>query len=79
MMKKLTSFFISKGVIPIILSNGNNIIGQSQTSKKANIELEAGKLRPENKALKKEFNRKDKALAETAALLVLQKSPRDLG
>ena len=26
-----------------------------------------------NKALKKELNRKDKALAETAALLVLQK------
>jgi transposase-like protein len=30
-------------------------------------------LRQENKALKKELNRKDKALAETAALLVLQK------
>ena len=30
-------------------------------------------LRQENKILKKELNRKDKALAETAALLVLQK------
>lgn len=30
-------------------------------------------LRQENKLLKKELNRKDKALAETAALLVLQK------
>jgi len=30
-------------------------------------------LRQENKTLKKELNRKDKALAETAALLVLQK------
>lgn len=30
-------------------------------------------LKAENKALKKELNRKDKALAETAALLVLQK------
>ena len=30
-------------------------------------------LRHENKALKKELNRKEKALAETAALLVLQK------
>jgi len=30
-------------------------------------------LKNENKALKKEVNRKDKALAETAALLVLQK------
>jgi transposase-like protein len=33
-------------------------------------------LRAENKALKKELNRKDKALAETAALLVLQKKVR---
>jgi len=31
------------------------------------------RLRTENKALKKELNRKDRALAETAALLVLQK------
>ncbi len=31
------------------------------------------------KDLKRELNRKDKALAETAALLVLQKSRRDLG
>jgi capsule polysaccharide export protein KpsE/RkpR len=30
-------------------------------------------LKTENKSLKKELNRKDKALAETAALLVLQK------
>ena len=34
---------------------------------------ETKQLRHENKALKKELNRKDKALAETAALLVLQK------
>jgi len=34
---------------------------------------ESKTLRQENKALKKELNRKDKALAETAALLVLQK------
>jgi transposase-like protein len=35
-------------------------------------------LRHENKALKKELNRKDKALAETAALLVLQKKVNDI-
>jgi len=33
-------------------------------------------LKSENKALRKELNRKDKALAETAALLVLQKKVR---
>ena len=36
-------------------------------------------LRRENKALKKELNRKDKALAETAALLVLKKKPKRSG
>lgn len=35
-------------------------------------------LRNENKALKKELNRKDKALAETAALLVLQKKVNEI-
>lgn len=39
---------------------------------------EAKGLRHENKALKKELNRKDKALAETAALLVLQKKVNDI-
>ena len=39
-------------------------IGKSTTDKQ---------LRDENKQLKKELNRKEKALAETAALLVLQK------
>lgn len=34
---------------------------------------EVKELKQENKSLKKELNRKDKALAETAALLVLQK------
>ncbi len=34
---------------------------------------EAARLRKENKTLRKELNRKDKALAETAALLVLKK------
>ena len=35
-------------------------------------------LKAENKALKKEINRKDKALAETAALLVLQKKVQEI-
>lgn len=36
-------------------------------------------LKRENSALKKELNRKDKALAETAALLVLQKKVNAIG
>jgi transposase len=39
---------------------------------------EAKHLRHENKVLKKELNRKDKALAESAALLVLQKKVNDI-
>lgn len=42
------------------------------------INAEAKQLRHENKALKKELNRKDRALAETAALLVLQKKVNDI-
>lgn len=48
-------------------TNGN------ATNNKAKAQLEVKTLKHENKALKKELNRKDKALAETAALLVLQK------
>ncbi len=35
-------------------------------------------IKNENKTLKKELNRKDKALAETAALLVLQKKVQNI-
>ncbi len=46
--------------------------GQSQNNT-VKTQSEVKRLRNENKALQKELNRKDKALAETAALLVLQK------
>jgi len=39
---------------------------------------EVKELKIENKALKKELNRKEKALAETAALLVLQKKVHEI-
>jgi len=39
----------------------------------SNSRSEVKELKQENRTLKKELNRKDKALAETAALLVLQK------
>ncbi len=47
--------------------NGNS------SSEKATERQEMKNLKNENKALRKELNRKDRALAETAALLVLQK------
>ena len=50
-----------------------DFIGGAKVNAKENTPSEAKQLKHENKALKKELNRKDKALAETAALLVLQK------
>lgn len=47
-----------------------------EKSSKQQIELAA--LREENKRLKQELNRKEKALAETAALLVLKKKASSL-
>lgn len=55
-----------------------DFMGQPQTNTKTSLQSEARKLRQENKALKKELNRKDKALAETAALLVLQKKVHEI-
>ena len=55
-----------------------DFMGQAQVQSKADMQLEARKLRQENKALKKELNRKDKARAETAALLVLQKKVHEI-
>ena len=48
-------------------------VGGAGVGAPAKGQSETRHLRQENKALKKELNRKDKALAETAALLVLQK------
>jgi transposase len=50
----------------------------SQTDNKPVSRNEIKTLKHENKALKKELNRKDKALAETAALLVLQKKVHEI-
>ncbi len=50
-----------------------DFINGQMASAKESIQPDNKTLRKENKILKKELNRKDKALAETAALLVLQK------
>lgn len=48
------------------------------TNKQATNTVENRRLKLENKALKKELNRKEKALAEAAALLILQKKANRL-
>lgn len=50
-----------------------DIVNGNTMNKSDKKQAEMKVLRHENKALKKELNRKEKALAETAALLVLQK------
>jgi len=50
-----------------------DFMGDNRLNNKGKTQSELTELRHENKALRKELNRKDKALAETAALLVLQK------
>ena len=51
-----------------------NLMGNTATNKQSKqINDELKKLRQENKRLKHELGRKDKALAETSALLVLKK------
>ena len=56
-----------------------DFVGGAKTGTKASAPSETKNLKHENKALKKELNRKDKALAETAALLVLQKKSAQSG
>jgi transposase-like protein len=53
-------------------ANGND------SNDKSVLRAEMKTIKHENKALKKELNRKDKALAETAALLVLQKKVHEI-
>jgi transposase-like protein len=50
-----------------------DFMNETQLNNKPKSSSALNELKRENKALKKELRRKDKALAETAALLVLQK------
>jgi len=63
-----------KGIYPHHVEQWKTDFVEGTTDKgKAGERREARQLKHENKALKKELHRKEKALAETAALLVLQK------
>ena len=56
----------------------SDFINGSPANNRADIRSEVKTLKHENKTLKKEINRKDRALAETAALLVLQKKVQEI-
>jgi transposase-like protein len=51
----------------------DDFMTQNPATKEAALQAELKALRAENKTLKKDLHRKDKALAETTALLVLKK------
>ena len=55
-----------------------DFINGMPANNKADTRSEVKTLKHENKTLKKEINRKDRALAETAALLVLQKKVQEI-
>ena len=63
-----------KGIYPHHVTQWKQAFAEGATgSDKTTVQVETKHLKQENKGLKKELRRKEKALAETAALLVLQK------
>jgi len=72
--EKVSELCREQGVFPHHIKQWKQdfVRGQSAVTK-VSLRTDNKVLRQENKALKKELNRKDKALAETAALIVLQK------
>jgi len=76
----LSEYCREQGIYPHHLAQWKLDFTNDRQSGKPVPRSEVKTLKYENKVLKKELNRKDKALAGTAALLVLQKkSQRDLG
>jgi len=72
--EKLSEYCREQGIYPHHVRQWKlDFVSGNRLKEKTVSPSELKILRHENKALKKELNRKDKALAETAALLVLQK------
>ena len=72
--EKASELCREQGIVPHHIKQWKqDFISGQVTSAKVNAQSDNKTLRQENNSLKKELNRKDKALAETAALLVLQK------
>ena len=68
-----------KGIYPHHVNQWKSDFASGKTSNtEVKKQTDSKILKNENKALKKELNRKEKALAETAALLVLQKKVNEI-
>ncbi len=73
--EKVSELCREKGIFPHHVKQWKKAFTKDAVafSSKRNLSPEIKNLRQENQSLKKELNRKNKALAETATLLVLQK------
>ena len=72
--EKMNAYCREQGVYPHHVKQWKEDFANGHSSaSKAKSQTEIKHLKQENKALKKDLSRKEKALAETAALLVLQK------
>lgn len=77
--EKLNEYCREQGIYPHHVTQWKlDFASGTEPTNKADSRHELKTLKHENKALKKELNRKDKALAETAALLVLKKKVNEI-
>lgn len=77
--EELNAHCRAKGIYPHHITQWKlDFINGNATQQKTTSPSEVKILKHENKSLKKELNRKDKALAETAALLVLKKKVHEI-
>ncbi len=77
--EKMNAYCREQGVYPHHIKQWKADFASGQSSvSKVKLQPQIKQLKQENKALKKELNRKEKALAEAAALLVLKKKVNKL-
>ena len=76
--EELGEYCRNKGIFPHHLEAWKVEFLESYGSKKRDNQTELKELKSENKALSTELRRKDKALAEAAALLILEKKVHNL-
>ena len=75
----MSAYCRSQGIYPHHLDQSKlDFLGTNSEPEPVMSKLKMRQLSQQNQALKHELTRKDKALAQTAALLVLQKKVQDL-
>jgi len=75
--EEISSYCRSKGIFPHHLEKWKQEFRAAEKKTRSDLS-ETRALKAENKLLKKELRRKDKALAEAAALLILKKKAQEI-